>query len=665
VVVAAIAFWFIRGRRPARTAGEHKAVAVLYFSNLSQDPAFTWLDSGLTDMLTTNLAQIKGMDVLSTDRVLNAVQRVGKKDGGMNPAQAQEVARDIGADAYVTGAVLKLGPTRWRVDVRLQDTRSGQIMFSEKVEGNDTQSIFSMVDSLTSRIAHNLLPESSLPEKSPLIEEASTSNIEAYRHYQLGRDYARRFLNSDAIPEFEAAIRLDPQFARAYLWLGSQYTQLGDLRRGAEIDSKVGSMASRLPRYEQLLRQSFNSQRAQDPELGAQALQEMIAEFPRESDARGALAQVLSTLNRREDSLRVLREGLELDPKDETLLNVQAYQLAYGGDVNGALQSDDRYMALRPGDPNPVDTRGDVLYLSFREDEAAAAYHKVLDLRPDFSDYADYLKLAILYGNQRKSAMAEAAFRQYAAHASEVGRLYVPVLQAQLQQLHGDFEGARDSYGKGVAQLSRAGQMESAAAALGAYAAVSLALNDASNALAFARRQNLRGQELGTVSFLEANTGNMSAAAGTLKRFAAACPWLSARVMEQQRVLQEMSVAIGRNDGAGALKSAARIPELQVSPHLFLRARAHLLVGDYGPAERELQRLTVTERLLSNPRQIIQRLPALEILAHYYLGLIYEKTGKREQAVNQYQEFLSRFENSHTRLPQLTEARAALSRLMR
>src|SRR5207248_2582805 len=166
---------------------------------LSQDPALNWLDSGLTDMLTTNLAQIKGMDVFSTERVLNAVQRVGKKEGGLDPAQAQEVARDIGADDYVTGAVLKLGPTRWRVDVRLQDTHSGQIMFSEKVEGNDAQSIFTMVDSLTSRIAHNVLPEASLPEKSPLIEDASTSNIEAYRHYQLGRDYARRFLYSDAI----------------------------------------------------------------------------------------------------------------------------------------------------------------------------------------------------------------------------------------------------------------------------------------------------------------------------------------------------------------------------------------------------------------------------------------------------------------------------------
>ncbi len=50
---------------------------------------------------------------------------------------------------------------------------------------------------------------------APTIEQASTSNIEAYRHYQLGVDYRRRFLIAYAIRELEEAVRLDPQFALA------------------------------------------------------------------------------------------------------------------------------------------------------------------------------------------------------------------------------------------------------------------------------------------------------------------------------------------------------------------------------------------------------------------------------------------------------------------
>jgi len=157
LVIAAVASWWVFRGRTAHPAGsqERKAIAVLYFSNLSQDASLNWLDSGLTDMLTTNLAQVKGLDVLSTERVMNAVQRASKDGKSLNPAQAQQVASDAGADAYVTGALLKVGPTQLRLDVRVQDTRTGQILYSDKLEGQDLQSIFGMVDRLTSSIARN------------------------------------------------------------------------------------------------------------------------------------------------------------------------------------------------------------------------------------------------------------------------------------------------------------------------------------------------------------------------------------------------------------------------------------------------------------------------------------------------------------------------------
>ena len=159
MIVAALAgFWFLRGRaaHPAGIAG-HKSIAVLYFSNLSQDQSLNWLDNGLTDMLTTNLAQVKGLDVLSTERVMSAVQRASKDGKSMDPAQAQNVARDAGADAYITGALLKIGPTQLRLDVRAQETGTGQILFSDKLEGQDVQSIFGMVDRLTASIAGSFL----------------------------------------------------------------------------------------------------------------------------------------------------------------------------------------------------------------------------------------------------------------------------------------------------------------------------------------------------------------------------------------------------------------------------------------------------------------------------------------------------------------------------
>jgi tetratricopeptide (TPR) repeat protein len=125
-----------------------------------------------------------------------------------------------------------------------------------------------------------------------------------------------------------------------------------------------------------------------------------------------------------------------------------------------------------------------------------------------------------------------------------------------------------------------------------------------------------------------------------------------------------MSAAVEKGDGQTALSRASSIPDFQDSYLLFLKARAHLLTGDYSSAETELRAVLRTERNLENAQVMAERFPALGILSHYYLGQLYERTDKRDQAINEYQEFLSHFERSHTRLPQLGEARTALKRLM-
>jgi len=664
-VFAADSLWMARRRAALRPAASpHKVLAVLYFSNLSQDPSLNWLDGGLTDMLTTNLAQVKGLEVLSTDRVLGAVRRVSAGNGALDPAQAQSVAHDAGAQAYITGALLKIGPTQLRLDLRVQDTATGQILYSDKLEGQDLQSIFGLVDRLTDRIARNLLPAESLPAKPPEIEQAATSNVEAYRHYQMGVDYGRRFLVADAIGELKEAVGLDPQFALAYMSLASQYEFEGDLRQADEIQKKLDRMQSRLPRYEQMVYQSRKARQSGDPEALISSLQKLVAEFPHDSENRGWLAQTLGGSGRAQESLQVLREGLELDPRAETLLNVESYTLAISGDLAGALQDNDRYAALRPTDPNPVDSRGDLLFIAGRHDEAVAAYRKVLEIRPDFSDYVDYLKLAIVYGDQKKFDMADAALGSFAEHASPLHKLYVPAIGAQLQLAHGDFEGALESYGKAIKQLARAGEKRSAGMLLLNYVSLSVMLHQAPAALAFARQQALDGEEAGSVAFLQAVLGNAAAEAEALRQHAATHPWESARSLEFRRALIAASVADLRGDGQAAMNSLAGFPNYLDPGVLYTRGTAHLLTGDYAAAEREFRLVFLQERNLANYGLVLQRLPAFTILTHRSLGELHQRTGKQELAINEYQEFLSYFENSRTRLPAVSETRQALQRLM-
>ncbi len=91
------------------------------------------------------------------------------------------------------------------------------------------------------------------PPKAPAIEQALTSNLEALRHYQLGVDYRNRYLTAESIRELEEAVRMDPQFASAYLELSFDYRFEGDLRKADEVNRKIDQLQSRLPRREQLL----------------------------------------------------------------------------------------------------------------------------------------------------------------------------------------------------------------------------------------------------------------------------------------------------------------------------------------------------------------------------------------------------------------------------
>ena len=670
LIVALAGFWFFRVRtaHPTSIAG-HKSIAVLYFSNLSQDQSLNWLNNGLTDMLTTNLAQVKGLDVLSTERVMGAVQRASKdgksKDGqSMDPAQAQSVARDAGADAYITGALLKIGPTQLRLDVRAQDTGTGQILFSDKLEGQDVQSIFGMVDRLTANIAGSFLPASAVPQKAPEIEQASTSNVEAYRHYQLGIDYGRRFLTDDAIRELEEAVRLDSQFALAYMRLSEQYGLQGDLRQASEAEIKVEQLQSRLPRYEQLSLQALKAGRSRDIEAQIAARQQLVSEFPRQTMDRGVLGAILGGVGQKDQALDVIRQGLVLDPKNEDLLNFESYALAQSGDTNGALTANDAYTAIRPGDPNPFDSRGDILYMAGRDDEAIASYRKVLELKPDFSDYYEYLKLAIVYTDQKKPDMANAAFQQFSRRASPLAQLYVPGFEAQFKQTEGDLEGALASYREAVLQLGHAKQSQAAETFLRQFAGLSVLLGEGSSALSFAQQQNLSGEELQTVAFLQIMAGNSSAAQQSLQRFASSHPWVAPRALEINQAYDDVSAAVHRGDGQTALSRAATIPNFQDATLLFLKARSHLLTNDDSSAETEFRAVLQTDRSLQNSRTMTARFPFFGILSHYYLGQLYERTGKHDKAVNEYQEFLSHFASAQSRLPQVSEARTALKRLM-
>jgi serine/threonine protein kinase/tetratricopeptide (TPR) repeat protein len=665
VIVVALGWWVLRRHAsPEKAAGSQKALAVLYFSNLSQDPSLDWLNRGLTEMLTTNLAQVKGLEVLSTERILAEVQRLGKKGmTDLDPASAVEVARNTGADAFVTGTLLRIGPTQLRLDLQVQDTKSGQIIFSDKVEAPDVQGIFSMVDAVTGRVAQHFMPSANMAANAPSIEEAATSNLEAYRHYQLGVDLARRFLVAEAVREMEEAVRLDPQFALAWWRLAGGYAAMGDLRKSQDLWPKIEQLQSRLPRQYQMEFQAQEAFRAGDITKGNQLLESVLKESPRLDEARAALAQSLFSAGETDRTISVLQDGLQLDPRNEIFLNQFGYTQAAVGNLAAALQANDQYRALRPNDPNPWDTRGDILYTLNHDDEAVEAYRKVLELKPDFVGYQDYLKMAIVYADQKKFALADSALKEYGKRATGAAKFYVSVFAGQFQEMRGDLEGARASYQRAVQDLAGAGQNNGADDALRSLALISLLTGEGlASDLAFARQQDLSGLEQGLIGALQAAQGDTAGAERSFHLYAAARPELGSPGLDQLRSYYVLYAALVRKDPQAVIAAAGRMPNSMDAFMRYPRGWAYFQTKDYSRAEQDLRMAILDEKQLSSFNGMRGHSPLLAALAHFYLGQVYEATGKREPAANEYQEFLSHFENSRANLPQIALARAALQR---
>jgi tetratricopeptide (TPR) repeat protein len=92
--------------------------------------------------------------------------------------------------------------------------------------------------------------------------------------------------------------------------------------------------------------------------------------------------------------------------------------------------------------------------------------------------------------------------------------------------------------------------------------------------------------------------------------------------------------------------------------------RAYLETGMPAEAERHLRFALKTARNWSDPQHLGRCNFVSYALAQFYLGRVLEQTGRKADAISAYKEFLSHFENSTAKLPQIAEARAALKRLM-
>lgn len=633
-------------------------LAVVEIENLSQDPSLEWLDRGVAELLTTNLAQAKGLDVISTDRVRGLIRRRAKEGGRLPPGEAQGVAREAGADLFLNGSLLKVG-SRLRLDLRVQETATGKVLFADKVEGENAQAVFGMVDQTTGGILERLVPAES-PAK-PNVAASLTANLEALHAYDEGRGYLDRVMWEKAAEAFRRATVLDPQFAMAYYQLAGS-VWVFDIRGSRQAAARAAELASRmpLPRQQKLLIQAgqLNSD-GRTPEAEKVAAT-AVREFPLEVGPRQMLANIHYAEGKYREAKTLIEEVVRMDDRQAGAYLILAYIQGYDGDVPQALDAIERYAALLPpNDPNPIDTRGDILAMSERYDEAITAYRRNIGLNQWRSGSTHKVALSYLY--QGKVSLAEAtALSEYEKSETD-GRALAAELLGDIEVGRGRLDRAAARY-EDAARFYASQEEQVPPSVLLKAAQISFEQLQPEAALALGRRHatfwavGVRG----TAYLLLKNE------AAAEKEFAdlrtSAEPWLgdymAGKIVELHRLLaasyagRTQSVIASWPELGGGLRY---LYSLEVG-------RAYLEAGMRSDAEGQLR--SAIKRAWGEPNLLVTQSYLSHTLAKFYMGKLLEQNGKTAEAINAYQEFLGHFENSTAKLPQIAVARAALMRLI-
>jgi TolB-like protein/DNA-binding winged helix-turn-helix (wHTH) protein len=224
IVVAGLAMAFVmvlefrnRMGRAELVPGAIQSIAVLPLQNLSGDAAQEYFADGITDEITTKLAKLSGVRVISRTSAMHfkATQRT-----------VPEIARELNVGAIVEGSVER-SADRVRVRVQLIQASTDRHLWAEEYD-RQLSDVLRLEADMAQDIARQI--QLRLPDRQRNSPQANRRlNPQVLQDYLLGRHYwSLRTPETlgKAVEYFNRAIQEDPNDGRSYAGLAQCYIVL-------------------------------------------------------------------------------------------------------------------------------------------------------------------------------------------------------------------------------------------------------------------------------------------------------------------------------------------------------------------------------------------------------------------------------------------------------
>jgi tetratricopeptide (TPR) repeat protein len=324
VVLASLGFVYYNQRHHA-VMGEKDAILVTDFVNTTADPVF---DGTLKKALAVDLDQSPYLNVFPDQRVKQTLKFMGRSpEDRITTDVGREICQRDGVKAMLTGTIANLG-NAYVMTLEAVNAATGEALAQEQVQADDKEAVLTSLHKASSNLRQKLGESlQSVQKYDTPLPEATTSSFEALRAFSLGD--AKHEIGDDlsAIPLYQRAIELDPNFAMAYARLGAAYGNVGQVALSEQYRGKAFELRDRCSEHEKLYIITHYYADSGQLEKGITALELYKQTYPRDVVPFVNLSGIYQRLGEYDNSLKNAQIALQIDPENANAYSAvgQAY----------------------------------------------------------------------------------------------------------------------------------------------------------------------------------------------------------------------------------------------------------------------------------------------------------------------------------------------------
>jgi adenylate cyclase len=323
-----------------------RTIAVLPLQNLSGDAAQDYLADGMTEALTTDLARMESLQVISRT---SAVQYKAAKKS------LPVIARELNADAVVEGSVQRSG-NRVRVTAQLVRASDDRHLWANTYE-RDFPDVLALQDEVASAIAKQIETQLGGPTPAPA-PKVQAINPEAYETYLRANSYLDSFDLQKSIDYYNQAIKLDPNYAPAYAHMAQAYSFLAFFGAVSPSEGwgKAKEAASLAVQKDERLPEGHGALALAklhydwDFAGAEQEFKRALELNPSDADVRHEHAHYLMAVGRLAESEAESRRAVELDPVGGALTSCLCWHSFAARDYDEAVRLAAKFLKSQPDD---------------------------------------------------------------------------------------------------------------------------------------------------------------------------------------------------------------------------------------------------------------------------------------------------------------------------